>query len=51
MFRIEEADQDPYLSDKEIEYISLDKPIETGVLAAYTNQSKADQRPFKKLVK
>lgn len=35
--RIGEANQDPYLSDEEAEYISLDEPIETGVLAGRTN--------------
>lgn len=30
MLRIGEANPDPYSSDKEAEYISLDDPIETG---------------------
>lgn len=44
MFRIEKTNLDAYSSDKKTKYISFDKPIETGVLAAHTNQSKANQR-------
>lgn len=32
--RIRELDTNPYLSDDKIEYISLNKPIKIGVLAA-----------------
>ena len=49
--RIGEADSDPYSSDEEAEYISLDEPIETGVLAARSNQSKPTQGPSKEPVK
>ena len=49
--RIGEADPDPYSSDEETEYISLDEPIETGVLAARANQSKSNQGPSKEPVK
>lgn len=38
--RIGEAHPDPYSSDEETEYSSLDEPIETGVLSARTNRSK-----------
>ena len=44
--RIGEADPDPYSSDKEIKYISLDKSIKTGVLAARNNQPKTPPRSF-----
>ena len=49
--RIGEVDLDPYSSDEKTEYISLDEPIKTGVLAARTNQSKANQRRSKEPVK
>lgn len=39
------ADPDPYSSDEETKYISLDKPIETGVSAARTNQSRPIEGP------
>lgn len=39
-WRIIELDQDPYSFDEEVEYVSLDAPIDgIGVLAACTNQS------------
>lgn len=41
MLRIGEPDQNLYSSDKKNKYILLDEPIKTGVLTAYTNQSKA----------
>ncbi len=31
--RIGELDFDPHLSDDKVEYVSLDEPIKTGVLA------------------
>ncbi|MCJ1348353.1 hypothetical protein MMC31_006584 [Peltigera leucophlebia] len=40
--RVGEANPDPYSSDEETEYVSLDEPIELGVLAARSNQSKAN---------
>ncbi len=49
--RIREADPDPYSSDEEIQYISLDKPIKTGVLAARRNQPKPPQGSSKEPVK
>ena len=51
MLRIGEANSNPYLSDEETEYISLDESIETGVLATRTNQSKANQGFSKEPVK
>ncbi len=44
--RIGEVDPDLYSSDEKIQYISLDKPIKTGVLAARSNQLKTPQRSF-----
>lgn len=38
-------------SNEETEYISLDEPIETGVLAAYANRSKPTEGPSKEPVK
>ena len=35
--RIRDVDLDPYSSDNEVEYVSLDEPIETGALAARSN--------------
>ncbi len=50
--RIGELESDPYSSDKEVEYVSLDAPIdEIGVLAARTNQSQPAKEPSKKPVK
>lgn len=49
--RIGESDLDPYLSDDEIKYISLDEFIETRVLAARSNQPKPPQSLFKEPVK
>lgn len=49
--RIGEADPDPYSSDEETEYISLVKPLETGVSAARTNQSRPIEGPSKEPVK
>lgn len=49
--RIEDADPDPYFSDDEVKYVSLDEPIETGVLAARSNQPKPTPGPSKELVK
>ena len=49
--RIEESDPDPYLSDEKVEYISLDEPIETGVLATRSNQPKPPQSLSKEPVK
>ena len=49
--RIGDADPDPYSSDDEVEYVSLDEPIETGVLAARSNQPKPPQGPSKEPVK
>lgn len=49
--RIDEADPDLYSSDEETEYISLDKPIATGFLAARTNRSKPTEGPSKESVK
>lgn len=49
--RIREADSDPYSLNKKTEYTFFDKSIKTRVLAAHTNQSKANQEPSKKMVK
>lgn len=49
--RIGEADPDPYSSDEETEYISLDRSIEMGVLAARTDRSKPIEGPSKEPVK
>ncbi len=49
--RIGEADPDPYSSDEEIQYVSLDEAIETGVLAAQSNQPKPPQGLSKEPVK
>lgn len=51
MLKIEEVDSDPYLLNKKNKYILLDEPIETGVLAACTDQSKAIQGSSKEPVK
>ena len=40
ILRIGEADPDPYFSNEEVQYISLDKPIKIGVLATQSNQPK-----------
>ena len=48
---IREADPDLYSLDKKIQYISLDEPITTGVLAAWSNQLKLNQGLSKKPVK
>ncbi len=49
--RIGEANPDPYSSDEDIQYVSLDNLIETGVLAARSNQPKLPQSPSKESVK
>ena len=49
--RIGDADPDPYSSDDEVEYVSLAEPIETGVLAARSNQPKPNPGPSKEPVK
>ena len=49
--RIGESDLDPFTSDDKVEYVSLDEPIETGVLAARSNQPKPPQGLFKEPVK
>ncbi len=49
--RIGDVDPDLYSSDEEVQYISLDEPIETGVLAASSNQPKPTQGPSKEPVK
>lgn len=49
--RIGDADPDLYFSDEEVQYISLDKPIETGVLAAQCNQLKSTSGLSKEPVK
>ena len=48
---IVDADPEPYLSDNEVQYISLDEPIKTGVLALQNNQFKATQELSKEPVK
>lgn len=50
--RIRELEPDPYSSDEEAEYVSLDTPIDRiGVLAARTNQSQPAKKPAKEPVK
>lgn len=49
--RIGKTNPDPCPSKEEIEYISLDEPIEAGVLAACANRSKPTERPSKKPAK
>ena len=49
--KIGESDPDSYSSDDKVEYISLDKPIETRVLATRNNQPKPPQGLFKEPVK
>lgn len=51
MLTIGEVDPNPFSSNKKTKYISLDKPIKTRVLAACTNQFKANQTSSKKPVK
>ena len=41
--KIGDADPDPYSSDEDVQYISLDESIKTGVLAARSNQPKPTQ--------
>lgn len=36
--KIKNADPDPYFLDKKVQYIALEKFIETGVLTAQSNQ-------------
>ena len=49
---IGELDPDPYSSDEEMEYISLDTNIDgTEVLTAHTNQFKPAKKPAKELFK
>ena len=50
--RIGELEPDPYSSDKEVEFVSLDAPIDgIGVLATHTNQSQPAKEPAKEHVK
>lgn len=50
--RIGELDPDPYSSDEEVEYVSLDTPIDgIGVLTARTNQSQLAKELAKEPVK
>ncbi len=49
--RIGDADPDPYSSDDEVEYVSLDEPIKTRVLAARSNQPNSTSGPSKEPVK
>lgn len=49
--RIGDADSYPYFSNKEIQYVFLDKLIKTRVLAAQNNQPMPISRPSKKPVK
>ena len=50
--RIGELEPDPYSSDEEVEYVSLDTSIDgIGVLAAYTNQSQFTKELSKEPVK
>ena len=49
--RIGESESNPYLSDNKVEYVSLDKPLETGVLATRSNQPKPQQSLSKEPVK
>lgn len=50
--RIGDLAPDPYFSDEEVEYISLDKPMdETRVLAARINKAKLAKEPTKEPVK
>ncbi len=50
--RIGELEPDPCSSDEEVEYVSLDAPIDViGVLAACTNQSQPAKEPAKEPVK
>ncbi len=50
--RIRELEPGPYFSYKEVEYVSLDAPIDgIGVLAARTNQSQSAKEPAKEPVK
>lgn len=48
---IGEENPDPYSSDEKVQYVSLDEPIETGVLAARSNQPKLTQGPSNEPVK
>lgn len=49
--RIRDADPDPYFLDDKVEYVFLDKPIKTKVLAAQSNQLKLPQGLSKELIK
>ena len=49
--RIGDADPDLYSSDEEVQYLSLDELIKTGVLVARSNQPKPTQSPSKEPVK
>ena len=50
--RIGELEPDPYFSNKKIEYVFLDKPIDgIKVLAAYTNESQLAKTYSKEPVK
>lgn len=49
--KIRELDPDFYLLDDKVKYISLDEPIEIGVLAAQSNQPKPPQSLSKEPVK
>lgn len=49
--KIREANPDFYFWDKKVQYISLNKLIEIGVLAAQNNQLKSTLETFKELFK
>ncbi len=49
--RIGDADPDLNLSDEEVQYLSLGKPIKIGVLAARSNEPKPTQSSSKEPVK
>ena len=49
--RKRDVDPDFYFSDDIVKYVSLDKPIKTGVLATQSNQSKPLQSPSNEPVK
>ena len=49
--RIGDADPDPYFLDEKAQYVCLDEPIGTGVLAARSNQPKSTQGFSKEPVK
>lgn len=52
MLRIRELELNFYIFDKEVEYVSFDKPINTiKVLTTYTNKSQLAKKSFKEPVK